>query len=227
VVQGILAVAEDCEAFRDGWLGQPVNAISSLAFVVMGLWLLARARHAPARSAEIRLFGVASVLTGLGSAAYHGPNPAWGQWAHDVPIASGLLLAAVVNLATFTGRRSRELFAWAAGTLAIAVIIAVSPDAQRAVFAAVGVAFGVTEVLAVRRHLRPWPGDPDFGLWLVVIGAFVVGVAAFFLGRIDALCDPDSVLQLHALWHVLQAAAIGLYVHVAVERPHARYAGAR
>ncbi|HEX6844994.1 MAG TPA: ceramidase domain-containing protein [Actinomycetota bacterium] len=220
MLAGMLAVTEDCEALRNGWLAQPANALSSLAFVGIGLWLLARARHAPARAAEIRLFGVAALLTGLGSVAYHGPNPAWGQWAHDVPIASGLLLAAVVNVATFTGRRRRELLAWVVGTAAIAVVVAVSPDAQRAVFAVTGAAFGLTELVAVRRHLRPWPGDPDFGLWLVVIGAFVVGVGAFFLGRIDALCDPDSPFQLHALWHVLQALAIGLYVHVAVERPH-------
>ena len=216
---GLLAFTEDCEAFRGGWLGQPTNTISSLVFVAVGLWLLRRARHAPSRAAEIRLFGIASLLTGIGSAAYHGPHPAWGQWAHDVPIASGLLLAAVVDLATFTGRRRRELVAWLVATAVVGVALAVSPDAQRPVFAVVGATFGVLELVAVRRHLRPWPGDHDVGLWMLVIVSFVLGVGAFFLGRVGSLCHPTSPFQLHALWHVLQAVAIGAYVHVAVERP--------
>lgn len=217
----LIAVTKDCEAFRAGWLGQPANALSSLVFVLMGLWLILRRAHrAPARAAEIRLFGVAALLTGLGSLVYHGPNPPWGQWAHDVPIAAGLLLAVVVDVATFTGRRRRELAAWLAGTALVAVLLAVSPDSQRPVFAVIGLAFGVLEVIAVRRHLRPWPGDPDFALWLLVIGAFVLGVTVFFLGRLEGLCDPTSPFQLHGLWHLLQAFAIGAYVHVAVERPH-------
>jgi hypothetical protein len=219
VLRAALALAQDCEAFRPGWLGQPANALSSVAFVVVGVWLLRRARHAPSRAAEIRLFGVVSLLTGLGSILFHGPHPAWGQWAHDVPIASGLLLAVVVDLAVFTDRRRRERFAWLLGTAAIAVVLAVVPDAQRPLFGVLGVAFGALEVVAVRRHLRPWPGDHDLGLWLVVIGAFVLGVSSFFLGRLASLCDPTSLLQLHALWHVLLAVSIAAYVHVAVERP--------
>ena len=220
----LLALTRDCEAFRAGWLGQPANTVSSLAFLVVGGWLLARARHAPARAAELRLFAAAAIATAAGSVAFHGPHPSWGQWAHDTPIAAGLMLATVVDVAAFTGRRRRELVAWLAGSAAIGLLLWFVPDAQRVVFGLLGVGFGSLELVAMRRRMRPWPGDHDFGLWVLVIASSMVGVIAFFLGRIAGFCDPRSLMQLHAVWHVLQAVAIGAYVHVAVERPAARRA---
>lgn len=218
----LLALTRDCEAVRAGWLGQPANTLSSLAFLVVGGWLLARARHAPARAAELRLFAASAIATAVGSVAFHGPNPSWGQWAHDTPIAAGLLLATVVDIAAFTGRRRRELVAWLAGSAAIGLLLWFVPDAQRVVFGVLGVGFGGLELIAVRRRMRPWPGGHDFGLWMSVAGTFAVGVGAFFLGRMPAFCDPTSSFQLHAVWHLLQAFTIGAYVHVAVERPASR-----
>jgi hypothetical protein len=217
MLRATLALTKDCEAFRDGWIGQPANTVSSVAFAVLGLWLLSRARRSPARGLELSLFAVVAFATAAGSIAFHGPHPTWGQWAHDVPIAAGLLLACCLDAATLRGGSRRWLLAWPAGVVVVGVVLAASPDAQRAVFTALGVALAGLEVAATRRHLRPWPGDHDFGRWLFVLGTFVVGSAAFFLGRLDALCDPASVWQPHAVWHVLLAVAIGTYAHVAVQ----------
>ncbi|MCU1377386.1 MAG: hypothetical protein JWN29_369, partial [Acidimicrobiales bacterium] len=41
--------------------------------------------------------------------------------------------------------------------------------------------------------------------------ALVVGIMLYALGRTNGvLCDPGSVLQAHAGWHILSAAAAGL-----------------
>jgi hypothetical protein len=38
---GLLAFGgSDCEALHEGWLGQPVNTVSSLAYVVAGAYVL-------------------------------------------------------------------------------------------------------------------------------------------------------------------------------------------
>ena len=77
----------DCERIRSGWLAQPANAISSLIFVAVGVWLLGRGRVVP---------GVAMAAVGVSSFAYHGPQPGWAHLAHNASI----VVVAIVVLAS-------------------------------------------------------------------------------------------------------------------------------
>jgi hypothetical protein len=81
--------ATDCEAVATGWLAQPVLAITSLAYVLVGIGIVTASR----RSGAVAV-GVIVTMVGIGSVAFHGPQPAWAGLAHDVPI--GLLAAAIV-----------------------------------------------------------------------------------------------------------------------------------
>lgn len=80
----------DCELIGDGWLAQPVNAWSSLAYVVAAGFVVSRRRNALGG-----LGAAALVLVGVGSFTYHGPQPAWAEAVHDVSI---VVLLAVVAL---------------------------------------------------------------------------------------------------------------------------------
>jgi hypothetical protein len=98
----------DCERIRPGFMAQPVNTITSLALVAAGGLLLGHprlreSRHRP----ELRAFAGLTVLVGLGSAAFHGPQPPGAQRMHDWPIAGLVALAA----ATPAVRRMRGLTA--------------------------------------------------------------------------------------------------------------------
>jgi hypothetical protein len=76
----------DCEALRDGWLGQPVNGLSSVAYVVAGAYVLWE--DGPPGPA------VALVAVGVGSVLYHGPMPPGAELVHDGSIV--VLLAAIL-----------------------------------------------------------------------------------------------------------------------------------
>ena len=78
----------DCERIRSGWLAQPANAVSSLAYVGVGVWLLWRARADGAHRGALLAAGAAMVGVGLGSFAYHGPQPGWASAAHDASIVA-------------------------------------------------------------------------------------------------------------------------------------------
>lgn len=99
----------DCERIVGGALAQPVLAVTSLAYVAVGvavLWWAVRVR-APLAAAA----GLALVAVGVGSFAFHGPQPSWAGLAHDWPIvAVGVVYA--VGLAQ-SARRHRWS-AWAA-----------------------------------------------------------------------------------------------------------------
>ena len=69
----------DCEAVRDAVLAQPVNSLSSLAYVAAGAWVLRRGPVAPA---------VALAAVGAGSVLYHGPMTAGAELAHDGSIVA-------------------------------------------------------------------------------------------------------------------------------------------
>jgi hypothetical protein len=85
----------DCERIRDGWLAQPVNALTSLSFVGAAAVVLARAwRPARHRRGEVVAYGTVLAMVGAGSVAFHGPQPPGARAMHDVPIPVLIGLAA-------------------------------------------------------------------------------------------------------------------------------------
>jgi hypothetical protein len=80
------AARSDCEEIRPGWIGQPANTLSSLAFVVAAL-PLARAGRRPGGGAW-RAVAAAVAFEGLGSVAYHGPGGRVSKAVHDVGLVA-------------------------------------------------------------------------------------------------------------------------------------------
>ena len=98
--------ASDCEQIGSGWLAQPVNAVSSLAFVPAGLWVTSLASERQGwRRWDALGVGAALVANGVGSFAYHGTQPGWAQVAHDAPIVAIVALLAANEL----GRRAQPV----------------------------------------------------------------------------------------------------------------------
>lgn len=207
----------DCERFRGGLLEQPANALTSLAFIALAavlLWRAARVRPGRGRG-DLIAFAVVALALGLGSLAYHGPQTAGSRWLHDFAIAWWFVLVLVRDAGQLRGREPPTSVPTLLGmTAAVAVLLALVPDANRPVFAAVGVGAAATEIALVRRGQRPRPGDgASWVAWLVAGAVACVGIAAYFLGATGRpLCSPGSWLQGHALWHLCQAVAAGAYV---------------
>ena len=177
-----MGALKDCEAIAGPLLGQPVNTLTSLAFVAGGVVLLGMGR--------VRWVAWGLVATGIGSVLFHGPMPSYGEWAHDVSLA-WLLLTVVGTIAGW--RPLVHLF----GLSALAVAFAVFPPLGDPV----GAVLGVGAVIAVLVDSKSR-----------AIGPVALLVAAAIIGRFGAtgnpLCDPDSILQPHALWHLGATAAV-------------------
>jgi len=116
--------ASDCEAIRDGWLAQPTNALSSLAYVAAGAWL---GRRLVVRHGGVTLLGAGYVVllvgNGIGSFAYHGPQVTGAEVAHDVP-AVGLVLLSVGTVGSRLLRRRPVLPGATATELAVTGVAA-------------------------------------------------------------------------------------------------------
>lgn len=199
-----VVAASDCERCRPGLVTQPVNTLSSLAYVVAGGATLAAAAPRPHSTMPpgARAVGWSLVAVGLGSIAYHGPGGTVGRWLHDASLLAmtGLIALSDVHHERGTTPAGVEVAATAA-VAAVAAHPRTSGTAQA--LTAVG-----TLVAETRRGLAHGDDEPTGVLAAAVLAA---GLGLHVAGRTGRpLCRPDSPLQPHAAWHVLSAVALWL-----------------
>jgi hypothetical protein len=182
---------------------QPINTVSSLAYVVAGAAALAESgRHPAADRRGARAVGWSMVAVGAGSVAYHGPGGALGRWAHDASLLAMTGLVVVSDVHHRRGTAPTPLAATALGAVAGA---AAHP---RTSAAAQGVAAAGALGAEVHRYLTGADGGRRGALAAAV---FAAGLGLHASGRTGRpLCRPGSRLQPHAAWHVLSATALWL-----------------
>ncbi len=159
----------DCERLVEGWLAQPANAVSSLAFVLVGLLvpMLGRLRSgAPGLIAGA--MGASLVLVGIGSVAFHGPGGPVSDWIHDGTITMLLVLVVFLELGRWVEwTEGRIVAAWLVVSAAALTMELVQPtlgdilNAPLAFLAILGIAGPL--VGSPRLGHPPAPG----GCWLL------------------------------------------------------------
>ena len=209
-----------CEVLQDGLLREPVAAVTSLAFVVAAMVVLILERGAVARPEATGGRSRTSLLTyvalvagvGIGSLVQHGPDPAWSDPAHDLPLLATVAFVGADAAAALTGRR-RAWWWWALPTLALMPLVVAFPrpgDLAQVAVAVVAVTLTLARAWAfpeVRRRIG----------WAVALLA--TGGVLGTLSRADGpLCDPTSLWQGHAVWHVLAAVALVVLAPVVTRR---------
>ncbi|WP_172652270.1 hypothetical protein [Rhodococcus opacus] len=192
-----MMLANACELYRDaGFIGQPAAAVTSLAFVVAGLAVVARRPH----GAPTVTYGLLVVAVGAGSLVAHGPNPPWQAYAHDIPIATLLTYIAVDAASDRIGRRLSPVW-WFVVPVVMIPAVAAGPTVStivQAMLAAVAVGFGLE-----RARIRPQLRRATIVAGLLLASGALLGT----IGDRTSICQPSSVLQGHALWHDVLAAA--------------------
>lgn len=192
-----------CEAISDGLIRQSANAWSSLAFLLVAVWVLVRrgrseAARAALSGADLVLFLASLALVGLGSAVYHASLTFAGQ----VLDVSGMYFIATFMLIHRLGPSWKLPPVWSIvgfvalnGALMVAQVT--TPSLRRVAFGVLLIAAVVVEWRSSR--LRRWIG----------LGALLMAIAFAIWGldRLRLICAPTSLLQGHALWHLLGAIA--------------------
>jgi len=203
-----------CEADRAGWLRQPANVVSSLAFCLVAA-LVVLGRGVPAGGSDDRedryLFWATATFIGLGSSFFHASLTFVGQ-TFDL---LGMYLLATLLLLWSARRRlpwtsSARVAIYVIGNIVLLAVLIVWPALRRYVFAAL-----VAAILLAERS-----GDTTAGAvvsrkyLLMAIGLLLAGFAIWILDLTKILCSPVSIVQGHAAWHLLgAAAALAAYAH--------------
>ena len=218
-----------CEATGGGLLAQPVDAISSLAFVALGVWVVIARHELPgAGNREHRLVPIAGVILliiGLGSFLYHATLSYLGQFLDIFGMylfGVFLILGALYRSGKLSFRAAVIVFVVA--NVVLAVVQYAVPDARRILFAAILVPGLVLESLpSTTGHTRSgW----RLRYLAPAIGLVVVAFAFWAIDQAELVCDVASLWQGHGVWHVLTAIAAYLLVVHYAHTPHPDPAGA-
>lgn len=199
-----------CEMPRNGaLLLQPANSLSSLGFVFIGFLMILMARSRDWISAlpplSASMLGVAAIIVGIGSVLLHATLTLWGQFFDvlGMYLVSGFFLVSALAKWRSTPDR-RAMIYYALLCIVLVAILYALPEVRRWLFAVILLAAIVLE-LVFARPLRP---QVRTGYYVAGLVANIVAFTIWNLDQRGQLCAPDSLLQGHAIWHLLGAVAL-------------------
>jgi hypothetical protein len=204
-----------CERTAQGLLGEPLNLVTNLSFIIAGLSILKFVKKNPhiQQRPGSQLLPVLMITIGLGSALFHSLANLWSMWADIIPIGVFVL----TYLWLFLRHEAK-----------------VSPLASIMLFVSFFLLSFVCSKLADGQAANG--GEAYFGTWITLFGIscyyggrgdprkfLVVGSAALtfslslFFRTVDMrLCDQWS-MGTHLLWHVFNGVVLFLVTKAYLE----------
>lgn len=213
-----------CELPRPGALIlQPADSWSAFGYVLAGFLMIVLARGRGWTSAMHPIaatsFGVTAIAVGLGSVLLHATLTLWGQFFDVLGmylVGSFMLVSALARWRDISDRPAMLLYA--AMCAALVTVLIVAPEVRRYLFAVVLISAIVLEL----GFARPKRRGARLSYYLLGILAKAVAFAIWNLDQNLVWCSPESLLQGHAIWHLLGATSIFLtFSYYRSERPNA------
>ena len=212
-----------CEHARDGLIKQPANSFSNLGFSLAGLLLAYQAYKGkftasnPMNKQAIYtiIFSIGLLITGAGSFAMHATNAHWGGFADLFGmflIAAFMFAYALIRL--FHGSSLHFAVIYLIGVI-LSSVVYLSPSlnfkgfmsgAELCFIFMIVVAIVIELYLSLLRKIVITRAYGYFALFCLMI-AFTIWNLSLWPDSI--LCNPHSLLQGHAAWHLLDA--LGAY----------------
>lgn len=199
-----------CENVHPQWPVQPVNSWSSLAFLIPAVVVLYD-RRIPTSAcfyssgASFRtLFGVSLVTIALGSAFYHATLSLVGQTLDVLGMYLLISLAVLSCLADqIQAVKNKFLPVYLSVNVLLVVLLVIWPEVRREIFAGLVISLLFVEIWRMRSPSNHLPARWFWIGLLTLAAAYTIWI----LDNLRILCDPGSILQGHAAWHFLGAAA--------------------
>ena len=190
-----------CERVAPGLLGEPLNALSNLAFVVAA-WLAWRyAARMSALSADVRLLSILMAAIGIGSALFHTFATRWAMLLDILPIFVFQLAYLWVYCGSVIGMPRRVR--WFAVVALFIAVAASLPLAGHLNGSPIYVPALVTLVLLALWHRRHVVHEPLRLTWAAAL--FMLSLTARTADQ--ALCTSWPA-GTHFAWHLLNGAVL-------------------
>ncbi len=201
-----------CEFPRVGSLVlQPANSWSSYGYAFVGFLMIVESQgvawKSRFRSEAATAFGLTAIFVGLGSVLLHATLTLWGQFfdVMGMYLTGGFML--ISALSRWRGLPPRlAIILYLALVSALVLVLYQIPDVRRWLFAVVLVAAIVIEL----GFARPRRARIRVSYYFAGIATKAVAFTIWNLDQHGTLCSPESLLQGHAVWHLLGATSLWL-----------------
>lgn len=218
--------SSDCEAIGEALLKQPVNAVTSFAYVVVALIVVVLAVRGRRAIVPSVVYGSCVAAIGFGSVLFHGPQTRGSQVLHDLPILLTLLFVMIADVAVLVPRLRRPWLVFVGASAAATALTIADSGLGNAATGIVVATTVVLEVVVYRTRARNAAPRRQLAIYGLILAVVAVAAAAWLLGRTDSpVCDPDAIVQFHGLWHLISATLFGLWWWLALWEPHVPSAG--
>jgi hypothetical protein len=205
-----------CEAIGNGFIRQPIDAYSNIAYLMAGFgiigYLLLSNPYEEKTSAQTHLprnlfllFGLASIAVGIGSFLYHAGFTFMGMELDDDTmylIGSFMLFFGLAHLQPFSLKKFLVWFLLL--NLSLETLIYFYPVVRGLIFGLLILAAIYSYWIAVQRGRMI--NQVRFLSWS--LGIFAVAYFVWALDDLRLVCYPNSIFQGHSLWHILTSVAI-------------------
>ena len=198
-----------CERIAPGFWGEPMNAVTNLAFIVAAAvaWRLVRGRGVP----ELYALTAILFLIGVGSFLFHTFATGWAAATDVLPILAFVLLYLYSANRHLLGMRRIWALAYTAlffvyAPLATVVVAAVIPPIGGSA------GYGAIALLIFGYGIGLWRRRPDVAPGLL-IGALALSVSITFRALDEPLCDVNPY-GTHTVWHILNGIMLGWMIVV-------------
>ena len=208
-----------CEAIHyGGWIRQPANTWSNLAFIAVALgilWILYRKKTDRSNlllthSTYTWLFAFSCLLTGVGSFYYHASFTLMGQWFDMMGMYFSITFFTIYNIDRLHGIKPFKFISlYLATNLLLCFLLTSVPEVRRYLFAAFVLLF-LASIFYTQNKLKTRI-KAKYLLWSML--SFSLGFALWILDIKKIICAPNSLWQLHSIWHILTAMS-GLFIYL-------------
>ena len=191
-----------CEAIRADGIRQPSNSASSFAFVIVAVLILMRGNNKRISA----LFALTLTFVGIGSAYYHATLSFAGQFFDVLGMYLIATLALILSIDKVRRLSTATMIAsYIAINVVLSIVLYTVPQFRRWIF-------GLLLLAIIGAELKDRTREGRY-----LIKAIVLIAVAFIIWLLDfsrVACTPESIVQGHAIWHILGAvSAWYLYLH--------------
>ncbi len=212
-----------CERVHNGTIRQPANTYSNLGFVLVGCLFIAFGPFAPNKNGKNSekesesseqisiysppyywLYGLSVIAVGLFSFLYHASLTFVGQWL-DVMAMYLIITFAILYAINRAFPLSPQKFVaiYISINILLGLFLYYLSTFRRPAFVALVIIALAAEMIS-RKKLKN--GPKLTWLWWAV-GSLAAGFGVWLLDYYRIVCDPESIIQGHAIWHFLSALA--------------------
>lgn len=191
-----------CERVAPGLWGEPLNALTNLAFILAGILLVAALRRDEAARGDPAIVALVALifLVGIGSGLFHTFATVWAVLADVIPVALFILLYMYLALYRFV---ALPLWGALVGVAIVLLLVAVMPLVFGFGVATYGVALAA--MLGVGGFLHFGRRHPAGRPILVAAGVFALSLACRTADLPLCAALPSGT---HYLWHLLNAVVL-------------------